>query len=230
MSSNLRIFVPTALQAVFGRLRSRLEAETRMSVTQLVDLNPVIPERISAGETYDVGITNPNYALELIRNGHADAASHHAFGRVPLAVARRIGANNSVRTKVKELKALFREAESVAFTGSGTSGRTYLKVVERLNLVETVIPKSRSMGAGEPVTAVANGEVELAVAPLTTVLSSPGVVPAGVFPEELGTHIDMSIFLRTKTQIGAATVLAFLTASELDQELAEAGITRFELS
>ena len=85
------------------------------------------------------------------------------------------------------------------------------------------------MGGGEPVESVASGETELAVAPLTTVLSTPGVVPAAVFPEELGTHIDMSVFLSSTPQTGAASALAFLTASELDDELAAAGVLRFEL-
>ena len=39
----------------------------------------------------------------------------------------------------------------------------------------------------------------------------------------------MSVFFRTAPRIGAAVVLAFLTASELDDELAAAGVLRFEL-
>jgi hypothetical protein len=86
MPSELRIFVPVAIQAIMNNLVPRLETATGASVTQLVDLNPAIPERISAGEAYDIGLTNPPYAKALIENGKADAANHRAFGRVPLAV------------------------------------------------------------------------------------------------------------------------------------------------
>ena len=207
----------------------RMEAAARVSVTQLIDLNPAIPERISAGEAYDIGLTNPRYAKALIAAGHADDASHRAFGRVPLAVGRKSGPGGAISKDVEGIKALLGGAESIAYTGAGTSGRTYLNAMEWLGLKNAVITKSRAMGGGEPVASVAAGETELAVAPLTTVLSTPGVVPAAVFPEKLGTHIEMSVFLSTTPQTGAATALAFLTASELDDELAAAGVLRFQL-
>ena len=50
-----------------------------------------------------------------------------------------------------------------------------------------------------------------------------------MFPEEWEKHIDMSIFLNATPQASAATTLAFLTSKELDDELATAGVLRFEL-
>jgi hypothetical protein len=41
--------------------------------------------------------------------------------------------------------------------------------------------------------------------------------------------IDMSIFLSGTSQASAASALQFLTAKELDGELAAAGVLRFEL-
>ncbi|WP_137703343.1 substrate-binding domain-containing protein [Marimonas lutisalis] len=230
MSSELRIFVPIAIRATINSLIPRLETASGLSVTQLIDLNPAIPERISAGEAYDIGLTNSSYAKALISAGHADGASHHSFGRVPLAVGRKAGTENRISKDLKGIKALFHEAESIAYTGAGTSGRTYVEVMEQLGLTNAIVPKSQAMGGGEPVASVAAGETELAVAPLTTVLATPGIVPAAIFPEELGANIDMSIFLSTTPQTGAATALAFLTADELNDELAAAGILRFELN
>ena len=229
MSNSLRIFVPVAIRASINGLVPRMEAAAGASVVQVIDLNPVIPERISAGEAYDIGMTNPVYAKALIATGYAAAASHRAFGRVPLAVGRKAGLDGAIREDVQAIKALFSNSNSIGYTGSGTSGRTYLDVVERLDLGTAVLAKSRAMGGGEPVASVAAGETELAVAPLTTILATPGIIPAAVFPEELGTHIDMSVFLSTEPRFGAALALDFLTAGELDDELAAAGILRFEL-
>lgn len=229
MSSDLRMFVPVAIRAFIGDLVPRIEVAAGVSVEEVIDLNPVIPKRIAAGEAYDIGMTNPHYAKVLIASGHADGASHRALGRVPLAVGRQVGAEGAVRKDVEGIGALLREAESISYTGAGTSGRTYLDVMERLGLSEAVLPKSRSMGGGEPVASVAAGETELAVAPLTTILSTPGLAPAAVFPEELGTHIDMSVFLSARPRSGAAAALGLLTNSELDGEFAAAGILRFEL-
>ncbi|MGX9352212.1 substrate-binding domain-containing protein [Shimia sp. W99] len=229
MPSELRIFVPVAIRAIMNNLVPRLETATGASVIQLVDLNPVIPERISAGEAYDIGLTNPPYAKGLIETGNAEAASHRAFGRVPLAIGRKEKIAGSIGKDVETIKALLHEADSIAYTSAGTSGRTYLDVIERLDLNTALLPKSLAMGGGEPVASVAAGQVELAVAPLTTVLATPGVVPAAILPEELGTHIDMSIFLSRTSQASAASTLEFLTGRELDDELAAAGVLRFEL-
>ena len=85
------------------------------------------------------------------------------------------------------------------------------------------------MGGGAPVLAVAAGEIEFAVAPLTTILSSPGVEPAAIFPDELETHIDMSVFVTRTAAPEAMAVLDFLTSPELDAQLAANGVSRFEL-
>ncbi|WP_372993111.1 hypothetical protein, partial [Sulfitobacter sp.] len=76
---------------------------------------------------------------------------------------------------------------------------------------------------------VASGEYELAIAPLTTVIATPGVVPVAVFPENLGTHIDMSVFRNGASPNTAAKVIDILTDHDLDDELAAARIARFEL-
>jgi hypothetical protein len=229
MSNELRIFVPLAIRAIMNNLAPRIEACAQTTITQLIDLNPVIPERISAGEAYDIGLTNPPYAKALFRSGHADNTSHRAFGRVPLAIARKAGPGGEITEDVKDIKALLHRAQGIGYTGAGTSGQTYLDVIKRLGMGRDVLPKSHAMGGGAPVEAVASGDAELAIAPLTTVLSSPGVAPAAIFPVELKAHIDMSIFLSCKPQTGATTVHAFLTSSALDDELAAAGVLRFQL-
>lgn len=229
-SSELRIFVPVALRALAGQLASRAEAAAGVSLRPLIDLNPAIPERIVAGEAFDIALTNPPYAESLFAAGLADSASHRAFGRVPLAVGRFSGVEGSIVGSTDEISALFHRANSIAYTGAGTSGRAFLDAMDRLGLTQMVMSKARAMGGGEPVKSVIAGTVDLAVAPLTTVLSTPGIVPAAIFPNELGAHIDMSVFLSQAPRAGATEVLELLTGKDLDAELAEAGVWRFELS
>ena len=129
-----------------------------------------------------------------------------------------------------DIRALLGAAGSIAYTGAGTSGRTYLDILRRLGLDRGLRDKSLPMGAGEPVAAVAAGDVVLAIAPLTTVLASPGVEPAAVFPDALGAHIDMSVFCRADPLPGATEVLDLLTGAGLDPDLSAAGLARFSLT
>jgi hypothetical protein len=229
MQTTLRMFVPAAIRAVMDRLAPRVEAEAGVRLVQEVELNPVIPERIRAGEPYDIALTNPHYATALVEEGLANGGSHRAFGRVSLAVALKGGAQGRMMTDLQGIEALLRGAKSIAYTGAGTSGHTYLDVLERMGLTDAVLPKSHAMAGGVPAVSVATGEHELAIAPLTTVIATPGVVPAAVFPEHLGTHIDMSVFLNSAASITAAKVIDILTGHDLDDELTAAGIARFEL-
>jgi hypothetical protein len=224
------MFVPAAIRAVMDRLTPRLESEAGVRLIQEVELNPLIPERIRSGEPYDIGLTNPPFAKALINDGFAYGGSHRAFGRVSLAIARRGEAHGQIIVDSNGIEALLRSAKSIAYTGAGTSGRTYLDAMERMGLTDSVLPRSHAMAGGVPVVSVATGEYELAIAPLTTVIATPGVVPAAVFPEHLGTHIDMSIFRSAVSPIAAATVIDILTGHDFDDELAAAGIARFELT
>lgn len=224
----LRIFVPVAIRAIFMRLAPRLEAAAGRALAPIFDLNPAIPERILAGEAYDIGLTNPPYVDALVAAGRADGASQRPFGRIPLAIGRRAGVEAPVLTDTAEIAAVLHGAESIAYTGEGTSGRTYLDAMTRLGLSEVVAPKGRPMGAGGPVASVVAGETELAVQPLTTIMSSPGVVLAAIFPAEAGAQIEISVFLSTSCAVGAADVLDVLAGSELDTELAAAGVMRFK--
>lgn len=230
MAGALRIFVPVAIHALYGELAPRLAAVAGRALEPTMDLNPAIPKRIMAGEAYDIGLTNPPYVDALIAAGLADGACHRPFGRIPLAIGRRAGAVGPVLTEASQIATLLRGAESIAYTAAGTSGRTYLDAMARLGLSDAVAPKGRPMDAGGTAASVAAGEAELLVAPLTTVMSSPGIVPAAIFPNALGTQIDIGVFLSPSPGAGAGAVLAFLTAADLDAELAAAGVTRFRPS
>jgi len=230
MPITLRIFVPAAIRAVMDRIAPRVEAEVGVRLMQLVELNPVIPGRIKDRERYDIGLTNPHYAKALIEDGLADGGSHRSFGRVSLAVAHKGEAQSQIMTVASDIEALLRSAKSIAFTGAGTSGHTYLEVVERMGLTDAVLPKSHAMAGGVPAVSVAAGKYELAIAPLTTVIATPGVVPAAVFPDHLSAHIDMSVFCNVASPSLAKKVIDLLTDHDLDDELAAAGIARFELT
>jgi hypothetical protein len=93
MPDTLRMFVPAAIRGVMERLAPRVEAATIARLIQEIELNPLIAGRIKAGETYDIGLANPSYVRILIFGGFVDGGSHRAFGRVPLAVARKDGAH-----------------------------------------------------------------------------------------------------------------------------------------
>lgn len=135
-----------------------------------IDLDPLIPDRIAAAEGYGIALTNPPHARGLCAAGHADEASHRAFGRLPLAIGRKASMGAEVITGVDEIAGLLLGAEGIAYTGPGTSGKTYLAALDRLGLGQAVERQSHPMTGGGPMASVLAGESELAVQPLTSIL------------------------------------------------------------
>ncbi|MDF2235469.1 substrate-binding domain-containing protein [Albimonas sp. CAU 1670] len=226
------LFGPVAVRILLGEVAARFRNETGEAVELRLDLNPAVAERIRGGEAYDLGITNPEHAAPLFADGLAAPESHRPLGAAPLAVARRSGTGGEVAREAAALADLLRGAASVGYTAPGTSGKTFLAALARLGMEGASDPRFRPMGGGEPAAATAAGETELAVAPLTTVLSYPGLELAGVFPEAVVPAIRMSMFLApgaADARPAAARLQDFLADPALDPWLEARGLHRFAL-
>lgn len=227
MTDEIQMFVPVAIRAIIDVLASRMNSVSAAPVRQIIDLNPMIYSRISCGETFDIGITNPTFVASLAERGFIDRASQRPFGSVALALARR---KESIARPVlrdcASIKTLLREARTVAYVGAGSSGANYLAVLDRLRLAGSVGARNLSMERGQGIPAILAGEVELLAAPLTTVMAHPGLEPAAILHEALDAHIPLEIFVRAKPQADALRLLEFLMSADLDEQFASAGLRR----
>lgn len=228
---HFRLIGPIALKSIIADLVARFERSEDVAVQTTFDLNPRVAQRILAGSPIDVGITNPCYVAELIDKGKVDAGSHAAFARVPLAVAAPTGRAGAIRSSAEDIRALLLQAESIAYTSEGTSGKTFVELASRLGILRQILPRTKPMAPGLPVRAVSDGEADLAVAPLTTVIAAPGVDCAAICPPELQADIDMSIFLGRECADRAAArrLVRYLSAASLDPYLESRGVRRFSL-
>lgn len=229
---SVKLFCALAVKPQILPLIQQFEREQNVDVELLFDVNPNVAKRILLGETFDVGITNPWYVDELIAAGKVAAPSHRAFGRVPLALGKRAGRPGEVRISSEDIRALLLGAESVAYTGSGTSGKTFLEVLARLGIAQEMVACIKPLAASQPLLDVAAGGSEYGVAPLALVLAGEGVEPAAVFPSEVGADIDISVFTDANSSDAslARRLLDHLTDPAADAALRSGGITRFKLN
>lgn len=227
MSDQIRMFVPVAIRAIVDALAPRMRSVAEVPVDQMIDLNPLIYRRIVAGEAFDIGITNPDFVSSLAARGQIDDVSHHAFGTVALALGRRkTGDDAPVHRDGAGIESLLREAGTIASVGSGTSGSKYLDLLDRLQLSNSVGPKSIAIERGTAVPTVLSGRADLLAAPVTTVLAHPELELAGIVPDSFGVHIPLEIFVSSNPPAKALKLADFLLSSDLDTELASAGMLR----
>ncbi len=230
-ADEIRLFGPVAIRPLLERLAAGFTAETGWPVASRFELNPKIAELILEGAPFDLALSNPAHIEAVIGAGRAAASTHRAFGRVPLALARRGPPDAAPAESPEAIRALLSGAGSVAYTGEGTSGKTFLDALARLGLSETMASRVRPMGAGEPVAALAEGAVDLAAAPLSTVLAKAAIAPAAILPPGIAAPIEMSMVLSpdAAARDGPRRLLDRLADRALDAVLAEHGLRRFAL-
>lgn len=228
----LRLLGPVALRSQLSVLARQFSATTDIPVDMQWALNPEIPDLIRSGTGFDVGVTNPWYVKGLIDEGFVEDGSHAAFGRVMLAIGAATENTAAPQDITEDVVALMRDAQTIAYTGAGTSGTTFLRILDQLGISVEVGGKCIPMNAGVPVRAAAAGQADLAIAPLTTILSADGVTLRAVFPAEMNAHIDMSMFAAASASghMGTARFLEFLGAHSLNGQLTDMGISRFALT
>ena len=220
-----------AVHAEIEELLPRFKRLHGIEIDVNYDVNPAVAKRVMDGEDFDVGLTNPWYVDEMISLGRVIPDIHVPFGRVPLTIGAAGPAPDEIASSHEAVRGLLLNADSIAYTSVGTSGKTFLRAIEMMSLQDRIHDRLRPMGAGEPPVAVANGQAQYAIAPLSRIIAAPGIAPVATFPPELGLNIDMSMFVhRDSRPEMALRLVQFLSAPELDGYLRSHGIYRYELN
>jgi molybdate transport system substrate-binding protein len=228
----LTFLTAVAVHAEIEDLIPQFKRRHGIEVDVNYDVNPAVAKRVMDGEDFDVGLTNPWYVEEMISTGRVIADIHVPFGRVPLTIGAAVPEPEEIVSSHEAVRKILSNADSIAYTSIGTSGKTFLRAIEMMGLKDELRDRLRPMGAGEPPIAAAKGEVQYAIAPLSRILAAPGIAPIANFPPELGLNIDMSMFVHknSRRREPALQLIQFLSNPERDAYLRSHGVYRYELS
>jgi molybdate transport system substrate-binding protein len=229
--NRLTFITAVAVHAEIEDLIPQFKRRHGIEVDVNYDVNPAVAKRVMEGEDFDVGLTNPWYVEEMISTGRVIPDVHVPFGRVPLTIGAAVPEPEKIASSHEAVREILSNADSIAYTSIGTSGKTFLRAIEMMGLKDELHDRLRPMGAGEPPIAAAKGEVQYAISPLSRILAAPGIVPIANFPPELGLNIDMSMFIHKdcRRREPALQLIQFLSAPERDPYLRSHGVYRYEL-
>jgi Bacterial extracellular solute-binding protein len=124
-----------AVQTEIEELLLRFKRQQGVDVEVNYDLNPTVAKRVVDGEAFDVGMTNPWYVDEMVSLGRIAPDVHVPFGRIPLAIGAAGSHPKQIVSSHEALRTLLLNASSIAYTSSGTSGKTFLKALESVQWV-----------------------------------------------------------------------------------------------
>ena len=141
-----------------------------------------------------------------------DSRVELARSRIALAI-RSDALKPDLRT-IDSLKQTLLAAGSIAYATEGAGGLFFAELVRKLGLAEPLASKGRPLTTGVDVgAAVARGDAEFGVLPLSEVLPVRGIEAIENFPAELQGYVTMVAGLRAgaSPSDGARALVAFLT-------------------
>ena len=204
-AAQIRILCSNGIKAVMEELVPQFERATKHQVAVTYGLAAALKRQIDAGESFDVAVLTPAFMDELIKAGRVTADTRAVIARAPMALLVRAGARKSDVRTTDALKRTLEGSRSIAFAKEGASGVYFAGLIEKLGLGESLRPKLKPTTTGAEVgAAVAKGDAELGVLPISEILGVTGVEVLGPFPSDIQGYAVMVGGVGSKAAQGVA--------------------------
>jgi molybdate transport system substrate-binding protein len=177
----------------------------------------------------DVAISTSCAVDDLESNGHVVADGRRDIARVGLGVQIARGAPKRDVTTVEALRAALLDVRTIGYidpASGAAAGAHAVRVMCGLGIADAVAGRTKLAGGAALIDAVATGEIELGLAPISEILSDARVVLVGPVPEPLQevTILVAAITNVTPAPAAARAFVDFLASGAAQSELAKAGL------
>ena len=184
------------------------------------------PDTISAqlgrGVAADVVILSREGLNDLIAANKIAARSDSDLAKTPLGLAVRAGAPKPDISTVESFKNALLHARSITYPSSTTGIYMVTKLFPRLGIADAVTAKSSNAG----IAAVAKGDAEIAIQPVSELLHVPGTEFVATLPAEIQ-YISVFSVARVagSSKIGEADqLIAFLKSAKAQDAIKNSGM------
>jgi molybdate transport system substrate-binding protein len=228
-AAQLTVLCSNGIKAVMEELVPQFERATRHEVTITYGLAAALKRQIDGGERFDVAILTPAFVEELAKSGKVAGDTRVTVARAPMALMVRAGAQKPDVRTTDALRRTLAASSSIAYAREGASGVYFAGLLDKLGMMESLKPKLRPMGSGEDTSAaVAKGDAQLGVLPISEILPVPGVELLGPFPKDIQGYAVMVAGVGSAASQSAAAreLLTFLMAPARDAVITRKGMER----
>ena len=190
MADDIRVLTSGAFTAAYLELIPRLELLTKKKLvtaaTSIGTGENSIPNRLRRGEPVDVVIVADGVLVGFIKDGLIMAESYTPLARSAIGMAVRAGAPKPDISTVDALRRTLLQAKSIAYSASVSGDYLTKELVQRLEIADQVLRKSRRIEGGERVGAViARGDAEIGFQQISELLPVPGIDHVTPLPPEV---------------------------------------------
>jgi molybdate transport system substrate-binding protein len=190
-----------------------------------------IAAQLARGVPADVVILSREGLSELIAAKRIVAGTDVDLAQVPLGVAVRAGAPKPDVSTVEAFKQMLLKANLVAMPASTSGIWMMTDLFSRLGIAEKVATKMAPRGT-DATRMVAAGEVDLAVMPVSEILSAPGIAFAGsIAPEIQFVQVFSAAVVAGSAEIeNSKRLIEFLSSARASEAIRNSGMEPFMAS
>jgi molybdate transport system substrate-binding protein len=212
-AADIKVFSSTALKSVLEALGPEFEKVTENKLVFTIGPAAVLKTKIEQGETFDVAILTAAGIDDLVKQGKVDPSTRAAIARAGLGVSVKAGTAKPDVSKADALKRALLAAKSIGFNGQGASKAGIEAMMAKLGVADELKAKIMLLNTGAP-EAVAKGEVEMGLGPVSEILQVSGAQVAGAFPDELQNYLAFSggVAAGSKAADAANSLMKFLVS------------------
>jgi molybdate transport system substrate-binding protein len=228
---NLTVMISGGFSLAYHQILPEFERNTGIAVTTLSGASQgtgpkTIKSQLEQGTDVDVVILSGEGLDELQASGRIVAGSEVRLAGVPLGAAVRQGSSKPDISTVDALKRALLSARLVALPGS-TSG-IFMKdeVLPRLAIADKVSSKLFARGI-DSTKALAAGEADLAIGPMSELVNQPGIELVGALPDDVQlVQIFTAAIVKTaRNREQAKRLIEFLASDRNTTAIKNSGMT-----
>jgi len=227
--SEAQVHVVTSggFSAAFHELQPEFEKKIGIKITTTTGASQrtgpnTIGAQLRRGEHVDVVIMSREGLDDLIAEHRIVADTDVNLGQTPLGLSVRAGAAKPDISSVEAFKQTLLKAKSVTFPGSTTGIYMESKLFPQLGIASELAAKTTHTG----VAAVAKGEAEIAIQPVSELLHAAGADFVGPIPSQIQYISVFSAALVNGSKEAAASkrLLAFLASADAKPAIKNSGM------
>ncbi|MGP0073455.1 MAG: molybdate ABC transporter substrate-binding protein [Bryobacteraceae bacterium] len=226
--AELRIICSNGFRAAFEKLLPQAEHASGRKAKVQFGASRNLKASIEGGEEFDLAILTPSQILQdLAKEGKIAAGTTVDLASTGIGVAARAGAVKPDVSSASAIKQTLLAAKSIGYVQVGAATPVVLEMLDHLGISQEIAKKTvYQPGAEQSMKSLADGSVDLALAPISEILPAPGVQLAGPLPAEFQKRVVLSagIASATKNREAASKFIKALTTAQAAKEIKAAGM------
>jgi molybdate transport system substrate-binding protein len=224
-AAEIKVYASTAVKAVLDEVAPQFEKATENKLVFTIGPAATLKTQIDQGAAFDVAILTPALIDDLVTAGKLDPGSRARIARAGMGVAVRADAAKPDVSSDEALRHTLLSAQSIGYNGVGASRASNEAMLVKLGIAERVKEKVKLLDVSAPV-AVAKGDVEIGLGPISEILPVTGAQFAGPFPADLQSYLvfTAAVSSAAKDADAAKALIKFLAGPALAPVLKSKGM------